>query len=163
MTWHHDLAMTDKNLEPSSLLPTFHANLRAVADAMPLIVWTARSDGHLDYYNQRWYDYTGMTFEQTQGWDWKHAMHPDDVQPCIDRWTQAFTTGEPYEIEYRFLRASDGSYRWHLGRALPVRDPGTGQITGWIGTGTDIDDLKRAALGRHPDGAAGSADKKSAS
>lgn len=120
------------------------ARFRALADAMPQIVWTANPDGWLDYYNQRWFDYTGMTLAQTEGWGWQPVLHPDDVQRCIDVWSAAVESGEPYEIEYRFKRASDGVYRWHLGRALPVRDA-LGQIVKWFGTCTDIDDQKRLA------------------
>lgn len=112
-----------------------------LADAMPLIVWTAHPNGDLDYYNQQWFDYTGMTLEQTKGWGWQPVLHPDDLQKCIDRWSQALRTGEPYEIEYR-LRRIDGTYRWHLGRALPRRNQ-HGQIVYWVGTCTDIDDHKQ--------------------
>jgi PAS domain S-box-containing protein len=115
---------------------------RQLADAMPQIVWTARPDGWLDYYNQRWFDYTGMSLEETQGWGWGPVLHPDDLQNCIDTWAESVRTGEPYEIEYRFKRSSDGAYRWHLGRASAVRD-GEGRIIKWFGTGTDIDDQKR--------------------
>ncbi|MBA2396949.1 MAG: CHASE3 domain-containing protein [Ktedonobacteraceae bacterium] len=118
-------------------------NFRSLADALPQIVWTANPDGNLDYYNQKWFDYTGMTLEQTQSWGWEPVLHPDDLQKCVDVWTQAFTTGESYQTEYRFKRASDGMYRWHLGRALPQRDA-TGTIIKWFGTGTDIEDLKEA-------------------
>lgn len=117
--------------------------IRLLADVIPQIVWAARPDGFLDYYNQQWFDYTGLTLEQTQGWGWEAALHPDDLQLCLDRWTAAVATGEPYEVEYRFKRASDGTYRWHLGRALPVRDE-SGNITYWVGTCTDIDDQKQA-------------------
>ncbi len=113
--------------------------LRALADAIPLIVWTADPNGELDYYNQQWETYTGLSGEETKGWGWAPVLHPDDLQRCIDRWTQAFTSGEPYEIEYRFKRAQDGSYRWHLGRATPFKDE-NGTILKWFGTGTDIDD-----------------------
>lgn len=99
------------------------AHLHVLAQAIPQIVWTAEPDGNLDYYNQHWFDYTGMTLEQTQGWGWQPVLHPDDVQTCIDRWSEAVRTGNPYEVEYRFKRASDGTYRWHLGRALPVEAP----------------------------------------
>jgi two-component system, sensor histidine kinase and response regulator len=115
---------------------------RFLADTMPQIVWTARPDGNLDYYNRRWFDYTGMTIEQTKDWGWKHAVHPDDLQNCVERWTQAFTTDSEYEVEYRFKRALDGSYRWHLGRAFPLRNH-DGEILQWVGTSTDIDDQKR--------------------
>jgi PAS domain S-box-containing protein len=118
-------------------------NFRSLANALPQIVWTANPDGYLDYYNERWFDYTGMTLEQTQGWGWETVLHPDDLQNCVDTWTRSFTTGESYQIEYRFKRASDGMYRWHLGRALPQRDA-TGTIIKWFGTGTDIEDLKHA-------------------
>lgn len=116
---------------------------RFLADSMPQIVWTARPDGNLDYYNQGWFDYTGMTLEETKDWGWQPVLHPDDLQNCLTRWTQSYTSGEPYEVEYRFKRASDGAYRWHLGRALPQRDE-AGEIVMWVGTCTDIDDYKRA-------------------
>lgn len=93
----------------------------------------------MDYYNRQWEIYTGFSAEETMGWGWAPVLHPDDLQRCIERWTQAFTSGEPYEIEYRFKRAQDGSYRWHLGRATPFKDE-NGTILKWFGTGTDIDD-----------------------
>ena len=114
-----------------------------LADLMPLIIWTAKPDGNLDYYNKAWFDYTGLTLAQTQDWGWGPVLHPDDLQRCIDRWTHSFTTGEKYEIEYRFKRGADGSYRWFLGRASPRYDE-AGKIVQWVGTGTDIDDQKRA-------------------
>lgn len=117
---------------------------RFLADAMPQIIWTAQPGGGLDYYNQRWYDYTGMTFEQTKDWGWQPVLHPDDLQLCLERWTKAFQTGKSYEIEYRFKKAEDGTYRWHLSRALPMRNS-DGEIVLWVGTCTDIDDQKRAA------------------
>ncbi len=116
---------------------------RQLADAMPQIVWTSRPDGWLDYYNQRWFDYTGMNLEQTQGWGWGPVLHPDDLQHCIDVWSESVRTGDPYEIKYRFKRAADGEYRWHLGRASAIRDE-QGQLVKWFGTGTDIDDQQRA-------------------
>jgi len=115
---------------------------RMLAEAMPQIIWTARPDGSLDYYNQPWYDYTGLTFQETRDWGWQPVLHPDDLDTCLAVWSEAIRTGANYEIEYRFKRASDGTYRWHLGRAVPIRDV-NGAITIWIGTGTDIDDHKR--------------------
>src|SRR5207237_5531349 len=84
---------------------------RQLADAMPQIVWTATPDGSVDYYNQRWFDYTGMTFEQTEGWGWGPVLHPDDLQRCLDLWSEAVRTGQAYEIKYRFKRAADSEYR----------------------------------------------------
>jgi PAS domain S-box-containing protein len=114
-----------------------------LADSVPLIIWTARPDGGLDYYNKSWFDYTGLTLAQTQDWGWGAVVHPDDLRACVERWTHSFTTGENYEIEYRFKRASDGAYRWFLGRATARRNE-TGAIVQWVGTCTDIDDQKRA-------------------
>ena len=113
-----------------------------LADSVPLIIWTARPDGNLDYYNRVWFDYTGFTLEQTKDWGWGAVVHPDDLKMCVDRWTHSFKTGEPYEIEYRFKRAI-GDYRWFLGRATARRGD-NGEIVQWVGTGTDIDDQKRA-------------------
>ena len=141
------------NQTTSKTILESHATLRergsldqhamTLADAMPQIVWTANPDGGLDYYNQHWIEYTGMSIEQTRGWGWEAVLHPDDLQNCVDAWTNAYTTGLPYQIEYRFKRASDGTYRWHLGRALPVRDS-EGNITKWFGTCTDIHEQKSA-------------------
>ena len=117
---------------------------RVLAEAIPQIVWTARADGWFDYYNQRWFEYTGLTLEETQGWGWQLALHPDDVENCSESWKTSVQTGGTYEVEYRFKRASDGAYRWHLGRALPVRDA-EGKILKWFGTCTDIDDRHRSA------------------
>jgi PAS domain S-box-containing protein len=117
---------------------------RFLADTLPQIIWTATPDGNLDYYNQRWYDYTGMTFEQAKGWGWERVLHPDDLGACADRWIRAYETGCAYEVEYRIRRTSDGAYRWHLARAFPRRNS-EGQIIQWVGTCTDIDDQKRAA------------------
>lgn len=117
------------------------ARYRLLAEAIPQIVWTGNPDGALDYYNQRWFEYTGLSLEETQGWGWQPVLHPDDLENCLDRWTHSVATGADYDVEYRFKR-NDGVYRWHLGRALPLRD-GQGRIVKWFGTCTDIDDQKR--------------------
>ena len=136
--------MSDLLDSPSDALDVgMESHARALADAMPQIVWTATPDGGLDYYNQHWVTYTGMTVEETHGWGWGPVLHPDDLQNCVDVWTRSVATGEPYEVEYRFKRASDGEYRWHLGRALPYRDP-EGRLIKWFGTCTDIHDQKTA-------------------
>jgi PAS domain S-box-containing protein len=115
---------------------------RQMAEAMPQLVWTTRPDGFHDYYNQRWYDYTGAAFTQSQGEGWRDFFHPDDMPETLRRWHHSLRTGELYETEYR-CRRHDGVYRWFLGRAYSVRD-GSGRIIKWIGTCTDIDDQKRA-------------------
>jgi len=115
--------------------------LRFVLDGMPQLVWSTRPDGYADFYNRRWYEYTGADPNVTHGGGWNDRLHPDDQQRAWDRWTRSVESGEDYEIEYRFRRA-DGEFRWFLGRALPMRDE-TGRIVRWFGTSTDIDDQKR--------------------
>ncbi len=110
-----------------------------LADAMPQIVWTAGPDGHFDYYNRRWYDFTGRP-EGSGDESWTDVVHPDDQEECLARWHQATTSGAAYEIEYR-LREKTGVYHWFLRRALPVRDA-AGRITRWFGTCTNIDTVK---------------------
>ena len=119
------------------------ARFRAIADSMPQMVWSTRPDGHHDYYNARWYEFTGVPEGSTDGEAWNGMFHPDDQERAWERWRHCLATGEPYEIEYR-LRHRSGRYRWTLGRALPIRD-GKGRITRWFGTCTDIDAQKRAA------------------
>src|SRR5262249_42314710 len=113
--------------------------LQHLADGLPHIIWAARPDGWVDYCNKRGLDYAGMTMGQTEGWGWRLVVHPEDLPQCIHAWTRALQTGTPYESEYRLRRASDGAYRWHLGRALAVRHP-QGQVVQWLGTCTDIHD-----------------------
>jgi len=110
---------------------------------MPQIVWTARPDGYMDYCNRRWFDFTGFTQEQSFTAEWKQILHPDDLRRSEGVWLQAVETGEPYEVEYRFMDRLHGVYRWFLGRAEPVRNE-QGEIVKWFGTCTDIDDQKRS-------------------
>ncbi len=114
-----------------------------LANAMPQIVWTARPDGYLDYYNERWYEFTG--FPRGQGGDasWEPILHPEDKPLWRDVWYNAVRAGQPYQLEFRFLDRRTGEYHWFLGRALPVRDE-AGQVTKWFGTCTDINDQKHA-------------------
>ena len=118
------------------------ALLRQMADAMPQIVWTARADGYTDYYNRRWYEFTGFP-ESFGDQSWQPILHPDDLQRCLDTYFGCIRDGRPYQIEYRFKDRLTGGFRWFLGRALPIRDEG-GQIIRWFGTCTDIDDVKQA-------------------
>jgi PAS domain S-box-containing protein len=114
--------------------------LRAILDTMPQMVWSTRPDGHHDYYNKRWYEFTGVPDGSTDGEGWNGMFHPDDQPLAWERWRHSLATGEPYEVEYR-LRHHTGAYRWTLGRALPIRN-GEGRIERWFGTCTDIDDQK---------------------
>lgn len=119
---------------------------RTLADAMPQMVWSTRPDGFHDYYNARWYEFTGMPAGSTDGDEWNGVFHPDDRERAWASWRECLETGEPYQIEYR-LRHHSGEYRWTLGRALPVRDA-EGQILRWIGTCTDIHESRLAAQER---------------
>lgn len=114
---------------------------RAIADTMPQIVWSARGDGYHDYYNSRWYEYTGLSPEQSEGVGWSTILHPEDRERAWEVWRHSLETGDRYEIEYRF-RGKDGAYRWFIGRALPIRNE-RGEIERWFGTCTDIHDLKQ--------------------
>ncbi len=116
---------------------------RTIADTMPQMVWSTLPDGFHDYFNARWYEFTGVPAGSTDGEGWNDLFHPDDRQRAFELWRRSLETGEPYEIEYR-LRHHSGEYRWTLGRALPIRD-GSGRITRWFGTCTDIHAAKRDA------------------
>lgn len=113
---------------------------RTIIEAIPQMAWTSTPNGEADYFNQKWYDFTGASFEQLQNWGWKNYIHPDDVERTTLAWNMTLTTGSLFEIEYRWRR-KDGKYRWLLGRALPVKDA-DGNVTLWVGTGTDIHDQK---------------------
>ena len=115
---------------------------RFLAEAIPQQVWTARPDGALDFVNQRVLDYFDRTMEEIIGWGWQEAVHVEDLPGCLGRWRSSLETGETYAVEFRLRRASDATYRWHLGRALSVRDH-EGQIVKWFGTNTDIEEQKR--------------------
>lgn len=112
-----------------------------MAEAVPEIIWTADPNGEDDYFNRRCFDYTGLTLEQLGGTGWKEVVHPDDVDDCFSKWQNALRVGEPYDVEYR-LRGKDGTYRWFLGRANPIRDS-AGKIIKWFGTCTDIENQKQ--------------------
>jgi len=113
---------------------------RTLSEAVPEIMWTANPDGVDDYFNRRWFDYTGITLEQSLGTGWTEIVHPDDLAPCLAKWESALRTGDPYDVEYR-LRGKDGAFRWFLCRGNPIRDP-KGEVIKWFGTCTDIESQK---------------------
>jgi len=113
---------------------------RALADAMPQIVWQAGVDGGTTYFNRRWFEFTGTAPDEAGPNAWTKVVHPDDLPAAMSRREETLRSGETFEVEYRF-RAADGTYRWHLGRAVPIRDR-TGEIELWVGTATDIHDRK---------------------
>ena len=119
---------------------------RILADSMPQMVWSTLPDGFHDYYNARWYAFTGVPEGSTDGEAWNGMFHPDDQAMAWEKWRRSLATGEPYEVEYR-LRNANGQYRWTLGRALAMRDA-DGTIIRWFGTCTDIHDQRLALENR---------------
>ncbi|WP_256090962.1 hybrid sensor histidine kinase/response regulator [Nostoc sp. KVJ20] len=115
---------------------------RYLAEAIPQLVWTTDANGECDFFNQNWCDYTGLTLEQSLGSGWLAALHPDDIQSADEVWSNAVKDGSIYNNEYRFKRASDGSYRWQLARGLPLKDE-QGIVVKWFGTCTDIHEQKQ--------------------
>jgi PAS domain S-box-containing protein len=115
---------------------------RAIAEAMPGFVFTATPDGAFDYTSPRWHEYSGSTPEESSGYGWGAYVHPDDFDATVAGWGRAVASGEPLEMEYR-LRSRDGSYRWWLGRAVPMRGPG-GAIERWIGLCTELQTIVEA-------------------
>ncbi|KAK3341432.1 hypothetical protein B0T25DRAFT_573814 [Lasiosphaeria hispida] len=110
---------------------------RLICDTMPQLVWTTTPDGLHDFFNSRWYTYTGLSEEDSLGLGWKSPFHPDDMLETEKRWKYSLRTGEPYMTEYR-CRSRDGAWRWFLGRALPLRNKQSGKIEKWFGTCTDV-------------------------
>ncbi len=116
--------------------------LRHVIDTIPTLAWCNLPDGTNEFLNKNWHEYTGLPPDESHGWGWQAAFHPEDLPPLLEKWRGMLVSGEPGEIEAR-LRRHDGVYRWFLIRAEPFREEG-GQIIRWYGTSTDIDDRKRA-------------------
>jgi PAS domain S-box-containing protein len=109
---------------------------RALSEAMPQMVWASDPTGRANYFNSRWFSYTGQTYEEAKNVGWLNTLHPEDVPRAQERWTFAVTHGQPYEVEYR-VRGKDGLYRWFLARGVPKQGE-TSKIERWIGTCTDI-------------------------
>lgn len=114
---------------------------RLLADSMPQFVWTGDAEGKLNYFSYAVYNYTGLIAEQIDKEGWLQIVHPDDREENIKRWMHSVKTGTDFLFEHRFRR-QDGEYRWQLSRALPVKDS-AGKIQMWVGTSTDIDEIKK--------------------
>ena len=113
---------------------------KTFAQAMPNQVWSATPDGLLDWFNDQVFSYSGLKFDTLSGNGWTQMVHPEDIGPAAATWARALSNGTQYQSEFR-LRRADGSFRWHLARAVPIRDENK-EITRWIGTNTDIDNQK---------------------
>ena len=133
---------TTERVESERRMKDGETRFHAMADSIDQMIWSTLPDGYHDYYNRRWYEYTGVPEGSTDGEAWNGMFHPDDQERAWDVWRHSLATGEPYHIEYR-LRHRSGGYRWVLGRAQPVRDE-AGAVARWYGTCTDIHDFKLA-------------------
>jgi PAS domain S-box-containing protein len=126
----HELITTQRALRESE------ERFRTLADNMSQLAWMTDENGWIFWYNQRWYDYTGTTLEQMEGWGWREVHHPDHVERVVEHIRHCFETGEPWEDTFP-LRGRNGEFRWFLSRAVPIRDD-TGRVLRWFGTNTDI-------------------------
>ncbi len=137
--------ITDRKQAEAALRDS-EEQFRTLANAMPQIVWTTNADGEVVYLNQQWFDYSGLTLEQTQDRpQYLQVIYPEDVSQLYQGWADALESGSPYQVEVRIKRASDGVYRWFLVRAVPIKTE-QGQVTAWYGTSTDIDDRKHVEM-----------------
>ena len=115
---------------------------QAMANGMPQLAWMAEPDGSIFWYNQRWYEYTGTTFADMQGWGWQSVHHPDSLPAVMERWTSAIAAGTSFEMEFP-LRANDGTFHTFLTRIDLLKDA-DGRLVRWLGTNTNISERKRA-------------------
>ena len=116
--------------------------VKLLIDSLPALVHTGLPDGYLDFFNQTWLEYVGLSLEDIQGWNWTVCIHPDDVEGIVERWRASLASGEPFLYEARVRRA-DGEYRWMLHHKIALRDE-QGEIVKWYGSSIDIEDRKRA-------------------
>src|SRR5271154_4161109 len=128
--------------EAISKIKKSEGQLQTIIDAIPAQVWCALPDGSSEFQNRPWLEYSGLSAEESRGWGWHNALHPEDAEQFLNKWLEIRTSQVPGEMEARF-RHSDGEYRWFLVRAVPMRDE-SGHISKWFGTNTDIDDRKLA-------------------
>ncbi len=117
-------------------------NFRTLADSMSQLAWMTDAEGWIFWYNERWFEYTGSTLEEMQGWGWQKVHHPSTVKKVTKKFKRHIASGEPWEDTF-LLRGNNGEYRWFLSRAVPVRND-EGKIIRWFGTNTDIDEVRRA-------------------
>lgn len=115
-------------------------DFKFMAELLPQKLFTASKDGDIIYFNKKWMEFTGHTFDEIRGWGWGRFIHPEDLNRTVEKWTNVVKTGEPYEDEHRFRR-HDGKYHWHLSRAFAMKDT-NGDVRMWLGTNTDINELK---------------------
>lgn len=127
--------------EAEQALRASEERLRTIADHVPQLIWTNDAQANANYFNRRWYEYSGLTAEESYGRGWEAIVHPDDAASAKEKWRRAVEKGEVFDVEYR-LRRKDDAYRWFIGRNVPLRQ--NGEVLSWFGSATDIDDYKHA-------------------
>jgi PAS domain S-box-containing protein len=138
-----ELEITTEELQKANdRLAASEQQLRTLADAIPTLAWTAGADGYIDWYNRRWYDYTGATPDEMAGWGWQSVHDPEVLPGVIESWRASIATGVPFEMEFP-LRGADGVFRWFLTRSVPVTDA-LGRVVRWFGTNTNVDEQRTA-------------------
>ncbi|GAC1499214.1 MAG: hypothetical protein NVS1B14_02590 [Vulcanimicrobiaceae bacterium] len=140
--WVGMVADIDQRRSIEFALRDSERRFQILAEAIPVIVWTADASGWIDWYNQGWYEYTGQTSEEAAGWGWQAAHHPEDFPRVMEAWPHSIATGKPFEMEFR-LKGADGEYRWFLTRVRPYCDE-NGTIVRWYGSNVLIEEQKRA-------------------
>ncbi|RYF45508.1 MAG: PAS domain S-box protein, partial [Cytophagaceae bacterium] len=130
--------MTRRAIEESEL------RFRTLMEAIAQMTWTNTPDGEMNFFNQRWYEYTGLSAGQATSISWEAVVHPSDLGYTVEAYRKSLADGTNFVVENRYRRGSDGMYRWHLNRAIPIWDE-TGSITIWVGTATDIHEQKELA------------------
>lgn len=147
LMWFGTCTDIDDQKNETQILKESEVQFRTLADAIPQIVWTAEPDGSIDFFNRRWFEYTGLSNEQSLKGVWSLLIHPEDRQKYMDEWKKALAEGSTYEIEFRLRRAAgltsrrSNVYRWHLGRAVGLRDENN-TIRKWFATWTEIEKQK---------------------
>ncbi|MFA6293518.1 MAG: PAS domain-containing protein, partial [Victivallales bacterium] len=135
----HDI--TERKRAEAALLER-EKQLHTMADSIPNLAWWANGDGYITWYNRRWYEYTGTTPEQMEGWGWQSVHDPQFLPKVLEQWKASIATGQPFEMEFP-LRCADGRFRAFLTRGHPLKDA-QDRVVRWFGTNTDVDELKRA-------------------
>lgn len=130
----------DEQVKIEAMLNESQLHFRQLANSIPHIIWSSKTNGAMDFYNDRFYEFTGLPETEDMLQSWEDIIHPEDYPMMVKKWTHSLCTGEPYQVEYR-LKNRSGNYRWFLGLALPARDK-HGKIIKWFGSGTDIEDSK---------------------
>jgi PAS domain S-box-containing protein len=124
--------ITEVTQQISDIKEKDEQRFQVICDSMPQMIWTTTPEGFHDWFSQKWYDFTGLSEEESLGMGWQLPFHPEDMQATSKRWSHCLATGAPYSTEYR-CRSKDGEWRWMLGRALPLRNKQTGAIEKWYG------------------------------